>query len=499
MKFQDSNSSNLHDLETLLFQIFSNDSKSILFIDDFEICARAPQDDNESSSMNVSLKSLFHRFFDKLVDSKHVFLVAIANNVDNIDSSFKQAGKLDSIIYIPIPLENQRIEIIKFFVKQSKWHIDDETCSKLSSVCVHLHYFYNNKHFYFFVQFTPGFVGRDLQRLIRMAILSARHHYSNNNINNVMNTKEEQEEHTISWEHAEYALSMVKPLQLLEIGHGVPSVEWDQIGGYEKIKKRCKELMYWPLLHPEAFERFGLPLSSGILLHGPSGCGKTLLVKALASMGKMNYISVKWYVKLVMLLLFLEPSIVLILIIITFSSELFSKYVGETESVIRNLFKKAKQLAPCVLVFDEIDSIAPRRDDDSGQDEHQTSNRALSQLLTEMDGISSRKQVFIVGCTNRLDQLDDAVKRPGRLDQLILVPMPSESDRMQVLKAATSKMPLSDSVSLEYLAKKTEEMSCADLIALAREAALIALRKDLEAKQVTADNFEQALSEIKRI
>ena len=188
------------------------------------------------------------------------------------------------------------------------------------------------------------------------------------------------------------------------------------------------------------------------------------------------------------------------------SSELFSKYVGETEAVIRTLFKRAKQLAPCVLVFDEIDAIAPRRDDsDGGQDDHQTSNRALSQLLTEMDGISSRKQVFIVGCTNRIDYLDDAVKRPGRLDQWIHVPMPNQSDRLAILKVLTQKqeeenklqeakkMPLASNVDLEKIAQCTENYSCADLSALAREAALIVLRKDLNATCVSQEHFELAL------
>ncbi len=252
-------------------------------------------------------------------------------------------------------------------------------------------------------------------------------------------------------------------------GKGVPRTTYEDIGGLHEEIQRVREMVELPLRHPELFQRLGIEPPKGVLLHGPPGCGKTLLARAVATESEANFITIK-------------------------GPEVFSKWVGESEKAIREVFRKARMAAPAVIFFDEIDSLVPRRGlgfADSGVTE-----RVISQLLTEMDGIVTLEDVVVIAATNRPDIVDPAVLRPGRFDRLIYVPEPDEKSRLQIFKIYTKGMPLAKDVSLENLVALTKNYSGADIEALCREAAMQALRRDVNAKEVTMKDFEEALKRI---
>jgi len=228
-------------------------------------------------------------------------------------------------------------------------------------------------------------------------------------------------------------LRVVEPSAMREVLVEVPKVKWEDIGDLEEVKKTLREMVEWPLKYRESFERLGIQPPKGILLYGPPGCGKTLLAKAVATESGANFIAVK-------------------------GPELLSKWFGESEKRVRDLFKKAKQVAPCIIFFDEIDALAPRR----GIGMHEASERIVAQLLTEISGIEEVKNVVLIAATNRPDLVDPALLRPGRLDKLVFIPPPDEKARLEILKVHTRKVPLAKDVNLEELAKRTEGYSGAD-------------------------------------
>jgi transitional endoplasmic reticulum ATPase len=239
--------------------------------------------------------------------------------------------------------------------------------------------------------------------------------------------------------------------------------------GLEDLKNKLKESVEWPLKHPEAFTRMGIRAPKGIFLIGPPGCGKTLLAKAIAGETEANFISVK-------------------------GPELFSKWVGESEKAIRETFRRARQVAPCIIFFDEVDSIAPRRGNDAGS---KVTEQVVAQILTEMDGLEDMTDVVIIAATNRPDIVDSALLRPGRFDRVIVVQAPDEGARLQIFGVHTKNMPLTKDISLEKMAKETEGYSGADLDAICREAAIIALREDINSKEVSAQHFKKAMAIVK--
>jgi SpoVK/Ycf46/Vps4 family AAA+-type ATPase len=446
----------------LEYQILNDTNKqfkgSLICIDDFELIAGKELIENEDNLLVHQSFSILHQLLDNINQniSQRMALIIFTRNVDAIDSSFRVHGRLDKEIYLPVPGTKQRQNIIKTHLLKIPLDKDQDQkmlIDKLNAL-------------------TPGFVGKDIERLFRMAMF---HALSTNNYVR----KSEDNKLSVSWNDFEYALRVVRPSQISDLGVSVPSLPWDQFAGYEEVKRRCLEIMYWPLEHPEAFERHGLPTCSGMLLYGPSGCGKTLLVKCLASLKKMNYISIK-------------------------CPEIFSKYTGETEQVIRDIFKKAKQLEPCVLVFDELDALASNRELDEGSvSDSGASTRALSQLLNEMDGIQSRRNVFLIGCTNRKEMIDPAILRPGRLDQLIELPLPTYLDRVHILKVLQkygqvngNPMPMDNQVldKLDDYAKCLNGATGADLCSICREAALEALREDKHATFIRQTHMEKAIA-----
>jgi len=265
-------------------------------------------------------------------------------------------------------------------------------------------------------------------------------------------------------------LKDVQPSALREVTIEVPNVKWSDIGGLDEAKEELKQAVEWPLKYPDSFKKMGIRPPSGILLYGPSGCGKTLLAKAVATESEANFISIK-------------------------GPELLSMWVGESERGVRKVFRRARQVAPCIVFFDEIDSIAGRRG--MGADSHVT-ERVVNQLLTELDGIEQNRNVVFLAATNRPDLLDPGLLRPGRIDKLIKIDASDEKGRLAIFKVHTKNVTLAKDVSLEELAKKTAGFSGADIEGLVREAALIALKENkLVAKPVEKKHLEQALAKAK--
>merc|ERR1711990_420749 len=259
----------------------------------------------------------------------------------------------------------------------------------------------------------------------------------------------------VTMDDFKWAMKQSNPSALRETVVETPNVSWDDVGGLEKVKNELQELVQYPLEYPEHFEKFGMQPSKGILFYGPPGCGKTLLAKAVANECQANFISIK-------------------------GPELLTMWFGESEANVREVFEKARQAAPCVLFFDELDSIAKSRGSSVG-DGGGASDRVINQILTEMDGMGSKKNVFIIGATNRPDIIDSAIMRPGRLDQLIYIPLPDDGSRMAILKSNLRKSPVADTVDLPYLAKMTRGFSGADLTEICQRACKLAIRESIDA------------------
>jgi transitional endoplasmic reticulum ATPase len=274
------------------------------------------------------------------------------------------------------------------------------------------------------------------------------------------------------------AFAEVEPSALREVFTEVPDVRWSEVGGLEEIKRALIETVDWPLRHPEVYRHAGIRPPKGIFLHGPPGCGKTLIAKALATESEANFISIK-------------------------GPEILSKWVGESERGVREVFHKAKQAAPCIVFFDEIDSLVPKR----GMGETQVIERVISQFLSELDGIEELKGVVALAATNRLDLIDDAVLRTGRFDLIFELPLPDERARIEIFKVHTAGKPLEKGLSIEWLARETQGMAGSDIEAISREAAVAAIREFLstrprpegyEAIVITARHFEKALESVRK-
>jgi transitional endoplasmic reticulum ATPase len=264
------------------------------------------------------------------------------------------------------------------------------------------------------------------------------------------------------------AYKEVTPTAMREVYIEVATVHWSDIGGLDEVKQHLKESVEWPIKTPEIFQRLGIKPPKGILLYGPPGCGKTLLARAVATESEANFISIK-------------------------GPEVFSKWVGESEKAIREVFRKARMAAPAVIFFDEMDSLTPQR---GGGSDSGVSERVISQLLTEMDGILTLQDIVVVAATNRPNLIDPAVLRPGRFDRLIYVPEPDDKSRLQILKLYSGTMPLNKDVDLNQIALQSKYYSGADLENICREAAMHALRRDINAGEVTMKDFLDAIKEV---
>ena len=433
-----------------IFEEAKENSPAIIFID--EIDSIAPKREEVRGEVERRVVAQLLALMDGLVARGDVIVIGATNRPDSIDSALRRPGRFDREIEIGVPDRDGRKEILQIHTRGMP--LDND---------VDLEEIANSTH---------GFVGADLESLSREAAMNALKRI----LPQIDLTKEEIPVEILEGLKVERndfinAMKSVNPSALREVMVEIPDVKWTDIGGLEEVKQELREAVEWPIRYPDSFSRVGIRPAKAILLYGPPGCGKTLLAKAAANESEANLIAVK-------------------------GPELLSMWVGESEKGIREVFKKAKQTAPTIILFDEIDALAPRRRGDAFAGSHVTET-VVNQLLTEMDGIESLENVIVIGATNRPDIIDLSLLRPGRFDSRILVPAPDKEARLEIFKIHTRNMPLDDDIGLEELAERTKGYSGADIEGICREAGMIALREDIESNKVKKRHFEEALNKIK--
>ncbi|MBU3905154.1 MAG: CDC48 family AAA ATPase [Nanoarchaeota archaeon] len=431
------------------FEEAEANAPSIIFID--EIDAIAPKREDTQGEVERRVVSTLLTQMDGLKARGRVVVIAATNRPNALDSALRRGGRFDREIEIGVPNKLARKEILQIHTRNMPLEkgVDIE---KLSDV-------------------TYGYVGADIAALSKEAAMNALRRV----LPDISELKEDEiipdeilQKLRVSSNDFEYALHMVQPSAMREVMIEIPKVKWEDVGGLADVKESLKEAVEWPLQNPDAFKRMGIKPARGILIYGPPGCGKTMIAKAVANEAGVNFISIK-------------------------GPEIFSKWVGESEKRIREVFRRARQVAPAIIFIDEIDSIAPRRGMHAGSN---VTEQVVSQLLTEMSGLEDLTGVVVLAATNRPDIMDPALLRPGRFDKMIYVPAPDEKTREEILKVHTKDMPLR-SVDLKKLADRTDRYSGADLEALSREAAMISLREDMKSKEVKKAHFDKALETIK--
>ena len=425
-----------------VFQEAEKNAPSIIFLD--EIDAIAPKRSEVHGEVERRVVSQLLTLLDGLKGRGKVIVIGATNIPDAIDPALRRPGRFDREIRIGVPDREGRKEILQIHTR-SMPKGEDFNIDILADI-------------------TYGFVGADLAALAREAAMNAlRRYLPEIDLEKPIPT-EVLEKMEVTMQDFKKALKGIEPSAIREFFVEVPKVTWNDVGGLQQVKQSLREAVEWPLEKPQVFKRMGIKPPRGILLYGPPGTGKTLIAKAVANESNANFISIK-------------------------GPEILSKWVGESEKAVRELFKRAKQVAPTIVFLDELDAIAPRRGVYSGS--HVTES-VVNQLLTSMDGLESMEGVVVIGATNRPDIIDPGLLRPGRFDRLLLVPAPDKEARIEILKIHTKDMPLDKNVDLKEIAERSEGYSGADLEALCREAAMIALRKNEKAKKVTLSNFEEA-------
>eukprot|EP01132_Coremiostelium_polycephalum_P003674 gene3674-4576_t len=400
---------------------------------------------------------------------KQIF-ISTCTSVEKIDPSLTRAGRIDKFIHLVIPSQSKRLQILNSILKDTNLyqHLntegkDDDTPSSLSSDIL-INQKNNPDKFNQFItelsKITPGFLYRDIYKLVRTTLLIA--------------SSRGMECDGLKFCDFQEALLTVSPQNLLHFDVTLQNTKWSDIGGYKDVKDRFKELIEWPIKYPDVFKRLALQPSSGVLLHGPSGCGKTLIVKAVASTLNINFISIK-------------------------GSDIYSKWLGDSERIIRDIFARARLSAPCILFFDEIDSMAiSRGGGSSGKDEGEdgVQGRILSQLLNEMDGIQVKSQIFLMGCTTNLELLDSALIRPGRFEP-IHIDLPNESDRLEILKVITKNMnSFSNEIDWNEISKQTQGFTGANLYQLCNDAGMIQLDRNMNSDTIEKESLLESLNRL---
>ncbi|ODV59822.1 AAA ATPase [Ascoidea rubescens DSM 1968] len=417
-----------------VFQEAEKNSPSIIFID--EIDSIASKRDKTNGEVEKRVVSQLLTLMDGMKPRSNVIVIAATNRPNSIDAALRRFGRFDREVDVGIPDTAGRLEILNIHTKNMKLadNID------LESIALETH----------------GYVGSDLASLCSEAAMQQiREKMDLIDLDDDKIDVEILESLGVTMENFRFALSKSNPSALREAVVESTNVKWEDIGGLDKIKTELKETVEYPVLHPEKFTKFGLSTTKGVLFYGPPGTGKTLLAKAIATEVSANFISIK-------------------------GPELLSMWFGESESNIRDIFDKARAAAPTVVFLDELDSIAKARGGSTGN-ESGTSDRVVNQLLTEIDGMNAKKNVFVIGATNRPNQIDPALLRPGRLDQLIYVPLPDEPARLSILNAQLRKTPLEPDLDLAQIANVTDGFSGADLLFIVQRAAKFAIRDSIEA------------------
>jgi len=431
-----------------IFQQAQQNSPGIIFID--ELDAIAPKREEVTGEVERRVVAQLLALMDGLAGRGNIIVIGATNRPSALDPALRRPGRFDREITIGVPDKKGRHEILQIHTRGMPL-AEGVDLQNLANI-------------------THGFTGADLAALGReTAMKGLRRYLPNINLEDERVPTDILDKMEVTMDDFRNAFKEITPTAMREVYIEIPTVHWGEIGGLEKVKRDLKEAVEWPLKNPELFTRFGVKPPKGILLYGPPGCGKTLLARAVATESEANFITIK-------------------------GPEVFSKWVGESEKAIREVFRKARFAAPTVIFFDEVDSLVPRRG--SGFGDSGVTQRVISQLLTEMDGILTLEDIVVIAASNRPDIVDSAILRPGRIDRLLYVPPPDEASRLKVFEIYTKNMPLSKEIDLKHLATITKNYSGADVEALCREAAMYALRRDLNSKEVVVKDFEAAVKKV---
>ncbi|WP_435076083.1 CDC48 family AAA ATPase [Halococcus sp. AFM35] len=443
-----------------MFDEAEENEPAIVFID--EIDSIAPKRDETSGDVERRVVAQLLSLMDGLEERGQVTVIAATNRVDAIDPALRRGGRFDREIEIGVPDKEGRKEILQVHTRGMPLAED-----------IDLDTYAENTH---------GFVGSDLESLAKESAMNALRR-----IRPELDLDEEEidaevlESMQVTRDDVKSALKGIEPSALREVFVEVPDVTWDSVGGLDDTKERLRETVQWPLDYPDVFEAMDMNAAKGVMMYGPPGTGKTLLAKAIANEAESNFISIK-------------------------GPELLNKFVGESEKGVREVFSKARENAPTVIFFDEIDAIAGERGRNMG--DSGVGERVVSQLLTELDGLEELEDVVVIATSNRPDLIDSALLRPGRLDRHVHVPVPDEDARKAIFAVHTRDKPLADGVDLADLARRTEGYVGADIEAVTREAAMAATREfismtdpeDMDGSvgnvRIDDDHFEQALGEV---
>jgi transitional endoplasmic reticulum ATPase len=427
-----------------IFKEANEKAPTIIFMD--EIDAIAPKREEATNEVERRMVSQLLTLMDGMPHRGQVIVVAATNRPDAIDQALRRPGRFDREIEIGVPNRNARKQILQIHTRNMPL-VKDVSVDELADI-------------------THGYTGADLNALVREAAMAKLRELLPKIIDKPSISNEVLLDLAVSRSNFMEALRNVQPSALREVFVERPNIHWSDIGGLERVKNDLREAVEMPLKNPQAFEKIGIRQIKGVLLVGPPGTGKTLIAKAIATERESNFISIK-------------------------GPEVLSKFVGESEKTVRELFRKARLAAPCIIFIDEIDSIARVR---GSSEDTRVTERVVDTLLMEMDGLKELKDVVVLAATNRPDEIDPALIRPGRFDKIIDIPMPDAKARLSIFQVHTKRMPL-ENVSLEELANETENYTGAEIENLCREAGMNAIRNGREV--VRKDDFAHALKEVK--
>ena len=436
-----------------VFKEAEENAPSIIFID--EIDSIAPKREEVSGDVEKRVVSQLLTLMDGIKSRGKLVVIGATNRPNAIDPALRRPGRFDREIEIGIPDEQGRLDILMIHTRGMPLTEDVDLAS--------------------IARVTHGFVGADLEALSKEAAMrSLRRILPKINLEQPNIPAEILNKIKVTKQDFDEALRDVQPSAMREVLVQRPNVKWEDIGGLQQVKDELAEAIEWPLKHGELFAQADVKPPKGILLHGPPGTGKTMIAKAVAATSEANFISIK-------------------------GPELISKWVGESEKGVREIFRKARQAAPCVVFFDELDAVAPRRGGSEG-DSHVT-ERVISQMLTEMDGLEDLKGVVVIGATNRPDIIDEALLRPGRFDRILEVPLPDKEARKQIFLIHTKKKPLEPDVKIDRLVEMTDGMTGADIAGMVNAAAMTAIKDHVSKKgdklKISMKHFDAALDKIK--
>jgi transitional endoplasmic reticulum ATPase len=431
-----------------VFEEAERNAPAIIFLD--ELDSIAPKREEVAGEMERRMVAQLLSMMDGLKERANVIVIGATNRPDAVDPALRRPGRFDREIELGVPDFEGRREILQIHTRGMPLGPDVDLEE--------------------FSQHTYGFVGADIAAFIREAAMNAlRRVLPKIDLDLPTIPREILEELVVTREDLESAMQEVQPSALREILIEVPNVTWADVGGLEYVKQLLVEAVEWPLVYGENFRRLGIEAPKGVLLYGPPGTGKTLLAKAVANESNANFLTTK-------------------------GSEILSKWYGESERHIAEIFRKARQVAPAIVFLDELDSLAPVRGGATG--EPHVTERIVNQLLSEIDGMEELRGVVVIAATNRPDIVDPALVRPGRFDELIMVPVPDAESRKKIFEVHTGKMPLAEDFDLEDLVKRTDQYTGADIASICRKAGRLALREDMNAVEVSQRHFLAALEDV---